>query len=85
MQFGRLVAGMDCQEMEHVCSVLYHPRTQGKIERWHQTLKNSTLLEYYYLPGDLERQVAAFVVHYNHARYHEPRQSYPSRRLLRAH
>ncbi len=23
------------------------------------------------LPGDLERQVAAFVEHYNHARYHE--------------
>ena len=29
------------------------------------------LLEHYYLPGDLERQVAAFVAHYNHARYHE--------------
>ena len=49
----------------------YHPQTQGKIERWHQTLKNRILLEHYYLPGDLERQVAAFVEHYNHARYHE--------------
>ena len=48
-----------------------HPQTQGKIERWHQTLKNRILLEHYYLPGDLERQVAAFVEHYNHARYHE--------------
>ncbi len=28
--------------------------TQGKIERWHQTLKNRILLENYYLPGDLE-------------------------------
>jgi hypothetical protein len=27
--------------------------TQGKIERWHQTLKNRILLENYYLPGDL--------------------------------
>jgi hypothetical protein len=36
-----------------------------------QTLKNRILLEHYYLPGDLERQVAAFVAHYNHARYHE--------------
>jgi len=26
--------------------------TQGKIERWHQTLKNRILLENYYLPGD---------------------------------
>ena len=38
----------------------YHPQTQGKIERWHQTLKNRILLEHYYLPGDLERQVVAF-------------------------
>jgi putative transposase len=34
-------------------------------------VKNPILLEHYYLPGDLERQVAAFVAHYNHARYHE--------------
>jgi len=34
-------------------------------------LKSRILLENYYLPGDLERQVAAFVEHYNHARYHE--------------
>jgi putative transposase len=54
-----------------VRSAPYHPQTQGKIERWHQKLKNRILLEHYYLPGDLERQVAAFVAHYNHARYHE--------------
>jgi putative transposase len=45
--------------------------TQGKIERWHQTLKNRILLENYYLPGDLEVQIAAFVADYNHLRYHE--------------
>jgi transposase InsO family protein len=49
----------------------YHPQTQGKIERWHQTLKNRILLENYYLPGDLEMQIAAFIEHYNHRRYHE--------------
>jgi putative transposase len=38
---------------------------------WHQTLKNRILLEHYYLPSDLERHVAAFIDHYNHARYHE--------------
>ena len=48
-----------------------HPQTQGKIERWHQTLKNRILLENYFLPGDLEAQIAAFVEHYNHRRYHE--------------
>ena len=49
----------------------HHPQTQGKIERWHQTLKNRILLENYYLPGDLETQIAAFIEHYNHRRYHE--------------
>jgi RNA-directed DNA polymerase len=39
--------------------------------RWHQTLKNRILLNNYYLPGDLERQIDAFVEHYNHVRYHE--------------
>jgi RNA-directed DNA polymerase len=57
--------------MQHVRGAPYHPQTQGKIERWHQTLKNRILLDNYYLPGDLERQIAAFVKHYNHARYHE--------------
>ena len=31
--------------------------TQGKIERWHQTLKNRILLENCYLPGELETQI----------------------------
>ena len=62
---------LDKQNIEHVRGAPYHPQTQGKIERWNQTLKNRILLEHYYLPGDLERQVAAFIEHYNHARYHE--------------
>ena len=44
---------------------------KGKIERWHQTLKDRILLENYHLPGELEAQVAAFVDHYNHRRAHE--------------
>ena len=46
-------------------------RSQGKIERWHQTLKNRMLLENYFVPGDLERQIERFVDQYNHQRYHE--------------
>ena len=45
--------------------------TQGKIERWHQTLKNRILLEHYYVPGDLRAQIETFVEHYNHRRHHE--------------
>lgn len=48
-----------------------HPQTQGKIERWHQTLKIRILLENYYLPGDLETQIGAFIDYYNHHRCHE--------------
>ena len=57
--------------MKHSRGAPYHPQTQGKIERWHQTLKNRILLEHYFLPGDLEAQIEAFVDHYNHQRYHE--------------
>ena len=34
-------------------------------------MKNRILLENYFLPGDLEGQIEAFVEHYNHQRYHE--------------
>ena len=68
---GELAEWMESQDMEHVRGAPYHPQTQGKIERWHQTLKNRILLENYYLPGDLEAQIEAFIIHYNHQRYHE--------------
>ena len=68
---GDLKEWMERQNMKHVRGAPYHPQTQGKIERWHQTLKNRILLENYYLPGDLEAQIDAFVGHYNHQRYHE--------------
>jgi transposase InsO family protein len=59
------------RDMKHTRGRPYHPMTQGKIERWHLSLKSRILLENYYLPGDLERAVADFVDHYNHRRYHE--------------
>jgi transposase InsO family protein len=68
---GDLADWMDDNQMSHVRGAPYHPQTQGKIERWHQTLKNRILLEHYFLPGDLEKQIEAFVEYYNHQRYHE--------------
>jgi transposase InsO family protein len=68
---AELAQWIDANGMSHVRGAPLHPQTQGKIERWHQTLKNRILLENYFLPGDLERQVATFVDHYNHRRYHE--------------
>jgi putative transposase len=66
-----LATWLDGKGMTHVRGAPYHPMTQGKIERWHQTLKNRILLENYYLPGDLEAQIEAFVARCNHQRYHE--------------
>ena len=68
---GDLAEWLTDRGISHIRGAPFHPQTQGKIERWHQTLKNRILLENYYLPGDLEAQIAAFVAHYNHLRYHE--------------
>ncbi|MDC1381594.1 IS3 family transposase, partial [Octadecabacter sp.] len=68
---GDLAEWMEGQNMKHVRGAPFHPQTQGKIERWHQTMKNRVLLENYYLPGDLERQIGAFVGYYNNQSYHE--------------
>ena len=66
-----LAEWLDENGIEHVRGAPCHPQTQGKIERWHQTLKNRILLENHYLPGDLEARIGAFVEHYDHRRYHE--------------
>ena len=68
---GELAEWLGEQDIKHVRGAPCHPQTQGKIERWHQTLKNRILLENYYLPGDLEAHIDRFVDHYNHRRYHE--------------
>jgi transposase InsO family protein len=46
---AELAAWLDKQDMPHIRGAPYHPMTQGKIERWHLTLKNRILLENYYL------------------------------------
>lgn len=48
-----------------------HPQTQGKIERYHRTMKNIVKLDHYYSPEELQRALRQFVHHYNYNRYHE--------------
>lgn len=48
-----------------------HPQTQGKIERYHRTMKNVIKLDVYYSPEELERALKEFVHRYNYERYHE--------------
>ena len=57
--------------MEHTRSAPYHPQTQGKIERYHRSMKNIIKLQHYYLPGELEYEIERFVEYYNNERYHE--------------
>jgi putative transposase len=48
-----------------------HPQTQGKIERYHRSMKNVVKLEHYYYPDELKAALEDFVNYYNHERYHE--------------
>jgi len=49
----------------------YHPQTQGKIERYHRSMKNVVKLENYYFPWEIEASLREFVAYYNNERYHE--------------
>ena len=55
----------------HTRGAPYHPMTQGKIERYHRSIKNVIRLQHYYFPGELEREIDRFVTYYNNERYHE--------------
>ncbi len=68
---SELAQYLESQNMTHTRGKPYHPQTQGKIERWHRSLKNQILLENYYFPGELEERIRQFVDYYNHQRYHE--------------
>lgn len=57
--------------IKHIHGAPYHPMTQGKIERWHRSMKNVIKLQNYYSPQDLEKAITAWVDYYNNERYHE--------------
>lgn len=58
-------------KLDHVRGAPYHPQTQGKIERYHRSMKSIVKLDNYYSPSHLEQAVADFVCYYNTQRYHE--------------
>jgi len=68
---GELSEYMNDTGLSHTRGRPYHPQTQGKIERWHRTMKNQILLDHYYLPSELQEHLQKFVNYYNHERYHE--------------
>ena len=55
----------------HILSAPFHPRTNGKVERYQQSLKREVNHLPYELPSQLEKAIADFVDYYNYRRYHK--------------
>ena len=78
---------LDDRGMDHTRGAPYHPQTQGKIERYHRTMKNVVKLQNYYVLSELEVEIGKFVDYYNNERYHEsldnvtPADMYHGRRI----
>jgi len=62
---------LESHEIRHIRTKTYHPMTQGKIERYHRSMKNLILLDHYYAPCELTERIREWVDYYNHHRYHE--------------
>ncbi len=58
-------------ETKHILHAPYHPQAKGKLERYHQTLKQDVNQVTYEIPSDLAAALAGFVAYYNYRRYHE--------------
>jgi len=57
--------------IRHILAAPYHPQTNGKLERYHQSIKQDVNQVPYEVPGDLEVATLGFVDYYNNRRYHK--------------
>lgn len=62
---------LDFRGIRHLYAAPYHPQTNGKIERYHLTLKISGSLLVFTTPEEFVRFMEVFVDYYNHERVHE--------------
>lgn len=58
-------------KIKHIRGRVRHPQTQGKIERYHRSMKNVIKLDVYHSPMELEAALKKFIYYYNYQRYHE--------------
>ena len=58
-------------EIKHIIASPYHPQTNGKIERYHRTIKGEIKIVPYEMPGKLKEAINEFIDYYNYRRYHE--------------
>lgn len=56
--------------IRHVLAAPYHHQTNGKLERYHQSIKRDVNQVPYELPSDFETAIADFATYYNFSRYH---------------
>jgi putative transposase len=57
--------------IKHILAAPFHPQTNGKIERYHRSLREQINQLPYEMPGELREAIRAFVEYYNFRRYHE--------------
>ncbi len=57
--------------IRHILSAPFHPQTNGKLERYHQTIKHEVNQVPHDVPVDLEAAIGGFANFYNFERYHE--------------
>ena len=57
--------------IRHVLAAPYHPQTNGKLERYHRTLKDDINQVPYEVVEDLEAAIRDFVEFYNYRSYHQ--------------
>jgi len=57
--------------IRHILTAPFHPQTNGKVERYQQSLKREVNQLPYEAPGQLDKAIADFVDYYNYRRYHK--------------
>jgi len=57
--------------IRHITASPFHPQTNGKIERYHRTVKGEINQVPYDMPSELKEAIRAFIEYYNYRRYHE--------------
>lgn len=68
---GELKEYLSAMRIRSIHGRVAHPQTQGKIERYHRSMKNVVKLDNYFHPEELKEAIAEFVDYYNNNRYHE--------------
>jgi len=55
----------------HILTAPFHPQTNGKVERYQQSLKREVNQLPYEAPSQLDKAITDFVDYYNYRRYHK--------------